>query len=191
MHSRGHDCSRTHGFTSQRVGGIPVCLALAVDCLDSRIVLFSLIGRFSWNIFHGARTSDAHSAALALRRALGGDRVLIGVGYSMGGIIMNNYVASYGSACVLDAAIGVSGGLDMRFQETFFRAQRLWQPILAEQLRSDFLLGKFGKRVHERLSKDEMLRVLRATHVTVSASGKGSSLAFRSYAHPVLERQGN
>ena len=179
MHSRGHDCSRTHGLTSQRVGGIPVCLALAVDCLDSRIVLFSLIGRFSWNIFHGARTSDAHSAALALRRALGGDRVLIGVGYSMGGIIMNNYVASYGSACVLDAAIGVSGGLDMRFQETFFRAQRLWQPILAEQLRSDFLLGKFGKRVHERLSKDEMLRVLRATHVTVSASGKRLSLAFR------------
>jgi len=191
VHSRGYDCSGTHGFTSQKEGGVPVCRALVVDCLHSRIVIFSLIDRFRWNIFHGARTSDAHAAALALRRALGGDRVLIGVGYSMGAIVMNNYVASYGPACVLDAAIGVSGGLDMRFQEKFYRAQRLWQPMLSEQLRSDFLLGKFGKRVHERLSKDEMLRLLRATHVTVSASGKHLSLAFRAYSHPALERQGN
>jgi predicted alpha/beta-fold hydrolase len=120
-----------------------------------------------WNIFHGARSSDAHSAALALRRTLGSDQVLIGVGYSMGAIVMNNYVASYGSDCVLDGAIAVSGGLDMRFQEHFYRAQRLWQPILAEELRSHFLLGKFGIRVHERLSRNEMLRVMRATHVTV------------------------
>jgi len=85
----------------------------------------------------------------------------------MGAIVMNNYVASYGRDCVLDAAIGVSGGLDMRVQEHFSRAQRLWQPILAEELRSAFLLGKFGKRVQERLSKSQMQELLRATHVTV------------------------
>jgi predicted alpha/beta-fold hydrolase len=85
----------------------------------------------------------------------------------MGGIVLSNYVASYGQDCVLDGAIAVSGGLDMRFQEHFYRAQRLWQPILAETLKSDFLLGKFGKRAHERLSKSEMLRMMRATHITV------------------------
>jgi predicted alpha/beta-fold hydrolase len=93
--------------------------------------------------------------------------VLIGVGYSMGAIVLSNYVASYGKECALDGAISLSGGLDMRYQEDFERAKRLWQPMLAETLRSDFMLGKWGKRVHERLSKDEMLRMMRATHITV------------------------
>jgi hypothetical protein len=51
----------------------------------------------------------------------------------------------------------------------FFFVERLWQPMLAESLRSDFMLGKWGKRVHERLSKDEMLCMMRATHITVSS----------------------
>lgn len=126
----------------------------------------------SWDIFHGARTSDAHEAARVLRKTLIRDQVLIGVGYSMGAIVLNNYVASYGAECALDGAIGISGGLDMRFQENFTRAQRLWQPMLAETLRSDFLLGKWGMRVHERLSKDDLLRMMRATHVTVSGEGR-------------------
>lgn len=92
---------------------------------------------------------------------------LIGVGFSMGAIVLSNYVASYGKECALDGAISLSGGLDMRFQENFERAKRLWQPMLAETLRSDFLLGKWGKRVQARLSKDEMLRMMRATHITV------------------------
>lgn len=96
--------------------------------------------------------------------------MLIGVGYSMGAIILSNYVASYGVDCALDAAISISGGLDMRFQENFGRAQRLWQPMLAETLRTDFLLGKWGKRIHERLSKYELLRMMRATHITVRNS---------------------
>lgn len=110
---------------------------------------------------------DAHAAATALRNALGDDQVLIGVGYSMGAIVLSNYVASAGPACALDGAFSISGGLDMRFQENFERAKRLWQPMLAGTLRRDFLLGKWGKRVHARLSKDELLRMMRATHVTV------------------------
>jgi predicted alpha/beta-fold hydrolase len=121
-----------------------------------------------WGGFHGARTSDAHTAATAVRRALGPDQVLVGVGYSMGAIILNNYVATSGPDCALDGAIAISGGLDMRYQEHFYRAQRLWQPMLAETLRNDFLLGKWGLRVKERLSNYEMLRMLRASHVTVS-----------------------
>jgi predicted alpha/beta-fold hydrolase len=118
-------------------------------------------------MFHGARTVDAHAAALAVRRALGPDQVVVGVGYSMGAIVLNNYVASYGPDCALDGAIGISGGLDMRYQEQFYRAQRLWQPMLAETLRDEFLLGKWGKRILARLSEYEMLRMMRASHVTV------------------------
>lgn len=121
-----------------------------------------------WNIFHGARTSDAQAAASVIKhRALADGQVLVGVGYSMGAIIIANYVASYGKDCALDAAVAVSGGLDMRYQEHFYRAQRLWQPMLAGTLRDKFLLGKFGHRVKEKLSSSEYLKILRATHITV------------------------
>lgn len=94
-------------------------------------------------MFHGARTIDAHVAALALRRVLGPRQVLVGAGYSMGAIILANYVASSGPNCALDGAIAISGGLDMRYQEAFYRAQRLWQPMLTEELRDTFMLGTF------------------------------------------------
>ena len=121
-------------------------------------------------MFHGARTSDAHAAALALRRTLGPDQVLIAAGYSMGAIILSNYVANYGRECALDGALTISGGLDMRYQGQFSRAQRLWQPILTAELRDTFLLGKWGYRVKERLSKYQMIRMLRAYHITVRCS---------------------
>jgi predicted alpha/beta-fold hydrolase len=94
-------------------------------------------------------------------------QTIIGVGYSMGAIILSNYVASYGKLCPLDGAISISGGLDMRYQKDFFRAQRLWQPMLAETLREDFLLGKWGRRVKARLSHTDFLKMMRASHVTV------------------------
>jgi len=94
--------------------------------------------------------------------------VLVGAGYSMGAIILSNYVASYGRECALDAAVAVSGGLDMRYQEHAFRAQRLWQPMLAGTLRDKFLLGKFGHRLKEKLSPFQFLKMMRATHITVS-----------------------
>jgi len=40
--------------------------------------------------------------------------------------------------------------------------------MLAETLRDEFLLGKWGYRVKEKLSHDEFLRMMRASHVTVS-----------------------
>jgi hypothetical protein len=67
------------------------------------------------------------------------------------GIIMGNYVARSGADCALDAAVAISGGLDMRYETDFYRAQRLWQPLLTETLRNDFVIGKWGERVRERL----------------------------------------
>lgn len=119
-----------------------------------------------WNVFHGARWTDAHEAASTLRRGLVGDQMLAGVGYSMGGIILSNYIARSGTDCALDSGVSISGGLDMRFEENFYRALRLWQPIVAAALRDNFVVGKWGERVRARLSKSDMKKLMRGTHVT-------------------------
>ena len=88
----------------------------------------------------------------------------------MGAIVLSNFVSSYGQDVALDAAVAISGGLDMRAQAGFTRAKRLWQPMLAEDLRDIFLVGKWGKRVKERLSHEDMLRMMRASDVSVRFS---------------------
>jgi predicted alpha/beta-fold hydrolase len=84
----------------------------------------------------------------------------------MGAIILGNLVARAGSDCAFDAAIAISGGLDMRQQINFYRAQRLWQPMLTTELRDTFVLGKWGERVRYRLTKGQMKQLMRATHIT-------------------------
>lgn len=122
----------------------------------------------SWGLFHGARVHDAHDAATALRRALTSNQLLVGVGYSMGAIVLNNYVAEAGSACALDAAFTISGALDCRYELHDTRSKMLWQPMLAESLKSRFLLGKYGKKVQARLSNAELIALMRANNVVVS-----------------------
>jgi predicted alpha/beta-fold hydrolase len=118
-----------------------------------------------WNVFHGARWTDVHETSLVLRNALGPDQLLVGVGYSMGGIILSNYVARSGTECALDAAVAISGGLDMRVEAQPNRAHRLWQPIVAVELRDTFVVGKWGERVRSRLSKTQMKALMRATNI--------------------------
>ena len=122
-----------------------------------------------WNVFHGARVEDADIAAKTLRKALGPDQILAGVGYSMGGVVIGNYVARSGTDCALDAAMAISGGLDMRNQYYYERAKRLWQPMLAKELRDVFVVGKFGERYRQRLTQEQMLELMRATHISVRA----------------------
>ena len=50
----------------------------------------------------------------------------------MGAIVISNYVARSGKHCQIDAAIAISGGLDMRENLRFKRSIRLWQPMLAQ-----------------------------------------------------------
>jgi predicted alpha/beta-fold hydrolase len=118
------------------------------------------------DVFHGARWEDSHQAAIALRRALVPGQLLAGVGYSMGAIILSNMVTRTGPTCALDAAVAISGGLDMRYEIDFPRAQRLWQPLLTSTLRDTFVVGKWGERVRHRLTKDQMKALMRATHVS-------------------------
>jgi predicted alpha/beta-fold hydrolase len=138
--------------------GSTVCVMVARGLMDLPVR--------GWDVFHGARWTDAHSAAKALRAGLGEGQILAGVGFSMGAIILSNYVARSGTDCALDTAVAISGGLDMRYETDFYRAQRLWQPLLTEELRNTFVVGKWGERVRQRLTKKQMKLMMRATHVS-------------------------
>jgi predicted alpha/beta-fold hydrolase len=117
-----------------------------------------------WNIFHAARLSDAHETAMALRHAMEPNQMLAAVGYSMGSIVLNNYVATYGADCPLDAAFSISGALDCRYEADFERPKRVWQPMIAEFMRLRHL-SKWGERMKKRLRKEDFLGMLQSTTV--------------------------
>lgn len=121
---------------------------------------------FGWNIFHGARITDVDASAKAIRRGLADNQMLAGVGFSMGAIIISNYVSRSGANCNLDAAVAISGGLDMRENLNFRRSMRLWQPMLAQTLLEDFVKAKFDGRFRQRLTKDQHLYLMRASSVS-------------------------
>jgi predicted alpha/beta-fold hydrolase len=116
-------------------------------------------------MFHGARWSDAHEAAQALRRAMDPGQFLAGVGYSMGAIILNNYVASSGKECALDAAFSISGALECRNEQNYTRPQHLWQPMIVEHIRIDQHKNKWGERMRAKLNHSDLVGLLRATNV--------------------------
>ncbi|GMH97004.1 hypothetical protein TrST_g3465 [Triparma strigata] len=95
----------------------------------------------SGKMFNGARTSDISNVAKQMRIAMdnsGFNGKLVGVGYSMGGIVLSNYAASSGKDCALDAAVAIGGGIDMRFNVWYGRSLWLWQPFLARTLLDQF-----------------------------------------------------
>mmetsp|Transcript_14949 Transcript_14949/g.28134 ORF Transcript_14949/g.28134 Transcript_14949/m.28134 type:complete len:648 (-) Transcript_14949:28-1971(-) len=121
---------------------------------------------FGWNVFHGARITDVDATAKAIRKGLDKNQMLAGVGYSMGAIILSNYIARSGKQCHLDCAMAISGGLDMRENLNFLRSMRLWQPMLAQTLKEDFIMKKFDGRFRQRLTKEQHLSLMRASSVS-------------------------
>ncbi|KAL9181809.1 hypothetical protein ACHAXT_012152 [Thalassiosira profunda] len=151
----------------RRAEGSTVVVLIARGMMDTQLS--------SWNCFHGARTGDVDIAARSLRRGLTSlaeahklpqRQLLAGVGYSMGAIILSNYVARSGEHCALDAAMAVSGGLDMRQQLNFRRSMRLWQPMLTMNLREDILIGKYARHYKHRLTEEQFLNMLRVTSIS-------------------------
>ena len=90
---------------------------------------------------------------------------LIGVGFSMGGIVLSNYVARSGKDCGLDAAVAVGAGIDMRFNRYFQRSLWLWQPFLSRTLLDQFFY-RFLPYYKELLTPEEVERTRKATSVT-------------------------
>jgi predicted alpha/beta-fold hydrolase len=120
-----------------------------------------------WDLFHGARWQDAHTTAVRLRQAMDGgeNQILAGVGYSMGAIVLNNYVASAGPDCALDVAFSISGALECRNEQYYRRAMRTWEPMIAENIRSTQHLRKWGQRLRARLGRDAFRSLMRATNI--------------------------
>jgi len=119
-----------------------------------------------WNVFHGARISDVNAASEVISKVKAPHQILAGVGYSMGAIIISNYVARSGPNCHLDAAMAISGGLDMREMLSSKRSMRLWQPMLAQTLRDEFIIQKFDSRFRFKLSAEQHLALMRASSVS-------------------------
>ncbi len=79
-------------------------------------------------------------------------------------------IISYVILSALDAAMSISGGLDLRQQLNFKRSMRLWQPMLTHSWREDVLIGKNAKYYRDRLTRERFLGMLRATSLSVSES---------------------
>ncbi|KAG7353123.1 hypothetical protein IV203_009171 [Nitzschia inconspicua] len=147
-----------------------------------------------WTFFHGARIKDAHSAAAVLRNRVKGDnQVLAGVGYSLGAIVLNHYVASFGTQVALDVSVAISGALDCTFQEVYNRSQRIWQTMIIAHMRDQFLYPKWGNRIIQKIGKKNYQKLMRAENIVeadqyigVMYNGYKDILSFYSEMSAVL-----
>lgn len=159
-------------FVQRRTNEGHTCIIMiARGLMDTPIV--------GWNVFKGSRITDVDASARAIRKALNRHQSLAGVGYSMGAIILSNYVARSGKKCQLDMAMAVSGGLDMREQLNFDRSKRLWQPMLAKELRDKFIIGKLDPLYRHRLSAEQYLHLMRAS--SIHEIDKHAVVAYNGY----------
>ncbi|GMI24833.1 hypothetical protein TrCOL_g5590 [Triparma columacea] len=115
-------------------------------------------------MFNGARTGDVGIVAKEIKDATGGGKV-VGVGFSMGAIVLSNYIAKAGEGCSLDAGISVGGGLDMTRNEGYVRSKVLWQPFLATTLVAQFF-HRFMPFYEGRLTEEQQRGAEYATSVT-------------------------
>ena len=88
--------------------------------------------------FHGARTSDLSALVSLVAAAAPGVR-LVGVGYSMGAIILANYLGVAGESCPLSAAVAVSGCMDAVANKGGYSSKSL-EPFLTYELKQNFCL---------------------------------------------------
>jgi predicted alpha/beta-fold hydrolase len=95
----------------------------------------------SGRLFHGARTSDLATAAQLLSRAVDG-APLVGVGFSMGAIVLANFCGTARGANPLSCAVGLSGCYDCVANRHFAYGREYWQPWLTQQLKTNYLLRK-------------------------------------------------
>jgi predicted alpha/beta-fold hydrolase len=132
-------------------------------------LLVHLLLGFAQQFSHGARLVDAHSAAAILRyRVKGNEQVLAGVGYSLGAIVLNNYVASFGKRVALDVSVSISGALDCTFQQFYRRSQRIWQPMIVTHMKDQFLYPKWGNRIFHQIGQKNYQKLMRASDIVVS-----------------------
>ena len=95
--------------------------------------------------FHGARTSDLE-ALVKLVAKVAPPTPLVGVGFSMGAIVLANYLGVAGSRCPLVAAIAVSGCMDAEANKGGYSSKSL-EPFLTYELKQNFCTGALAARL--------------------------------------------
>ena len=113
---------------------------------------------------HYARISDFELVAKLIKGVMPKSQTLVGVGYSMGGVVLSNYVARSGENCYLDLAISISGGIDARPSLQYKRSEWLWQPALAWRIKYAFR-SKYVDKIANGLEKNEFEKYLSATSI--------------------------
>jgi len=140
-------------------------VTLLERCTDFDPLSFILLDQ----LFNGARTADVHSAASILRdRVKEKGQVLAGVGYSIGAIVLNHYVSSFGDQVALDVSVSISGALDCTYQKEYFRSQRIWQSMIVAHMKSQYLFSKWGDRLIHQLGSQKYQQLMRAQNIIVS-----------------------
>eukprot|EP00980_Cylindrotheca_fusiformis_P007364 scaffold1525_cov142-Cylindrotheca_fusiformis.AAC.164 len=172
----GHDPTHPlylvfHGLNGGSEEGYVMDLVISRLKQGSTVVVLVARGMMNtpiqgWTISHGARTVDAHSAAQTLQqRVVGPEQTLAGVGYSLGAIVLNNYVATYGGDVALDVSVSISGGIACQYQKDYRRSQLIWQPLIAEFMKKNYLDKKWGLRLHHQLGSSDYKGLMRASSV--------------------------
>jgi hypothetical protein len=88
----------------------------------------------------------------------------------LGGIVLNNYVATYEEEVALDVSVSISGAVACPFQKDYRRSQLTWQPLLAACTKRSYLDHKWGQRLYHQLGRADYQGLMRATSVVVSMS---------------------
>jgi len=139
----------------QRARGSTVAVMVSRGMMDSPIINDSLP--------NFARTSDVHATVKALKKLQSHNQTMAGLGYSMGGVILANYVAKYGNDCQLDVAISISSALDARKQIKFQRSKLMWEPLVTGIMK--LYIEKNFHHVIKQLEEDIYLKFQYATDV--------------------------
>ena len=97
-------------------------------------------------------------------------QALAGVGYSLGAIVLNNYVSSFGDRVALDVSVSISGALDCRYQQHYARSRRIWQSMIVAHMKDQFLYSKWGNRIYTMIGPERYRQLMRARDIVVSLS---------------------
>jgi abhydrolase domain-containing protein 1/3 len=126
--------------------GEPFICDFVSRCTSEGMIAIVMIARglmgtsvYSGQMFHGGRTSDIDHLIQSVHRLLP-SVPLFGVGFSMGGIILSNYVAKSGKSCPLLGAVSVSGSGNSKINMVYEYSVKVWQPFLAYSLKENFLV---------------------------------------------------
>lgn len=136
----------------------------------------------SGELFHGARTADL-AAACALLRAAAPDAALVGVGFSMGAVVLANYCGVSGAECPLACAVAVSGCYDCVANARFEYSQRMWQPWLTQQLKTNYLLREPHATFLRASGRVDVAAALGARVSSITDFDAATVVPYQGYAH--------